>query len=70
MKMTEYSVYDKETNEYTDFHWTQDDKWICAFVKSIAQDEPDRTQFYEFEDKDGNKYDCWDINNKFNLGAF
>ena len=65
-----YSIYDRELNEFTPAHWTQDDKWLCEFVKQIAENEPDRAAFYEFEDESGNKFNCWDISRKFNLEVF
>lgn len=63
-----FSIYDSEINEFTDFHWTQDEDYICNLVKEIYENEPDRMSFYEFEDEKGNKYDCWDINRIYKLG--
>lgn len=57
--MSQYSIYDKELNECSKYKYSLEE--IIGFVRVVFENESDRASFYEFEDENGNKYDCWDI---------
>ena len=63
-----YTIYDKETNEY--FAGTYGDLEIVEVLENITDTEPDRAQFYEFEDERGEKYSYWDLCLKYGIIPF
>lgn len=54
-----YTIYDKELNVLSSE--TLDDKQLKEFIKYVFEFEEDRANFYEFEDENGKKYDCFNF---------